>query len=238
VTRRETARWILAIAIGGAAIAVVAFGPITRGPGFHGYVDQRTWLGIPHVGDVLSNLAFFVAGIYFARVPAARTAAAGVIAIGIGSGAYHWAPSDETLAFDWGPIVITLSLVLAAVVEDRLGARAGRVAYALGPAAAIASVIAWYASGGTTGHGNMAPYVAVQAIGIALAPVIALIAPGEIRARWLLAAVAGFALARLLTASDGWFYDAIGISGHSIKHVAMAAAAALALRGLADRTRG
>ena len=41
-----------------AAIAIVwVTGSITRPPAFHHYADQRTWLGIPHAGDVLSNVA-------------------------------------------------------------------------------------------------------------------------------------------------------------------------------------
>jgi hypothetical protein len=62
-----------ALAAGAVALAVgaLALGAITRGPGFHVYADQRTWLGVPHAGDVLGNLPFVVGGAW-SRGAAAR----------------------------------------------------------------------------------------------------------------------------------------------------------------------
>jgi hypothetical protein len=230
---------ILSILAVVAILVVSATVTITRGPGFHDYADTRTWLGIPHAGDVLSNLPFVIVAAWAARdrwraVPLAWTVCAGVAAIGAGSAAYHVAPSDTSLAFDWGPIVVTLSLLAATVIHDRGGACAGRIALVVGPTLAIASVVWWIATGGTHG-GNMAPYVAVQAAGIVLPALIALLAQGVVSARWLLLGVAGFALARVLGAYDRVLLDSIGISGHSLKHVAAATAAACALRALMRR---
>src|SRR5687767_8272763 len=89
------------------AIVVVALTvTITRGPGFHDYADDRVWLGIPHAGDVLSNLAFLIVcarGLRHAYVSLGRLVCLGVGLIGLGSGLYHVAPSDTLLAFDWAP---------------------------------------------------------------------------------------------------------------------------------------
>lgn len=222
-----------------AAIAVAwVTGSITRPPEFHHYADQRTWLGIPHVGDVVSNVAFLVVALRAAApsVPGTAAVRAGIAAIGLGSGAYHVAPSDTLLALDWGPIAVTLSLLAAVVIRDRVGVRAGRIALVIAPTLAIGAVAWWLATGGTHG-GNMAPYVAVQATGIALPPLVALVAPGRVRAPWLLAGVLGFSLARLAAANDRALLDALGCSGHSIKHVLAAAAAACALRALRVTSR-
>ena len=220
------------------ALAVIAIvwvtGSITRGPEFHHYADQRTWLGVPHVGDVLSNLAFLIVAVRAASWSGVRGATGvciGVGAIGIGSGAYHIAPSDTLLALDWAPIAVTLSLLSAAVIRDRGGERAGRIALVIAPAVAIGAVSWWLATGGTHG-GNMAPYVAVQATGVVLPPLLALVAPGEVRVRWLLAGVVGFLLARYAAANDRAVLEAIGCSGHSLKHLLAAAAAGCALRAL------
>jgi hypothetical protein len=78
----------------------------------------------------------------------------------------------------------------------------------------------------------MTPYIAVQALGVALPALVATLAPGTIRATWLLAALLAFVLARLLASHDTALLDAIGISGHSLKHVAAAGAAALALHAI------
>lgn len=228
MTRRSVATWIAGLAIVAAAICVVVFGPIERGPGFHDYADQRRWLGIPHAGDVLSNLAFVIIGVrYVRRTPVLALA---VIWIGLGSGIYHWAPGDTTLSLDWAPIGVTLMLVLATVIHDRIGSRAGHVVQAFGPLAAVLAVGYWLITGGTTDGGNMAPYVALQLVGVALPPLLALVAHGRIATRWLLAAVGCFVAARFLGAHDAALLDAIAISGHSLKHLAAAAAAACVLR--------
>ena len=115
-----------------AAVAAAVAPPVTRGPSFHHYADQRTWLGIPHAGDVLSNLPFVVVGLVGLVLLASRAARplvalvfAGFIAIGLGSGGYHLAPGDATLAFDWLPIVLTLAWLAALVIVDRVDRKLG-----------------------------------------------------------------------------------------------------------------
>jgi len=208
-------------------------GPIRRGPAFHHYADARTWLGIPHAGDVLSNLGFVVVAAWqLGRTRGfARLAAAGVAAIGIGSAAYHVSSTDMTLALDWGPIAITLSWIVAAVIADRHDRRVGVVAAIVGTLLALASIAYWLATGGTSG-GDMTGYVAVQAAGVALPAAIALATPGRIPAPPLLVAIVGFGAARLCAARDGELLATLGVSGHSLKHVVAAAAALIALRAL------
>jgi len=234
VSRRTVAEWLVVVALIAALIALIVLGPIERGETFHHYADQRRWLGIPHAGDVLSNLAFVIAALRYVRhVPALAVA---VAAIGVGSAIYHWSPSDTTLVVDWAPIGITLMLVLATVIGDRIGPRLARVTLTGGPLAAVGAVGYWLVTGGTGdgdgARGNMAPYVAVQLLGVALPPLLAVVAPGRIATRWLLAAVGCFAIARVLGANDAVLLDAIGISGHSLKHLAAAAAAACVLRAV------
>jgi hypothetical protein len=230
VMRRMPAGALVVIALI-AAIGFALVHPITRGPAFHVYADQRAWLGIAHAGDVLSNLPFLVVGLW--AMPRAttlpqRAAATAVSLLAVGSALYHLAPSDVTLAADWLGIGLTLGFVTAAVLGDRLGARAEHVALVVTPLATLGALVAFVATGGTDG-GTMSPYVALQALGIALPPLVALVAPGRIPRVPLLVAVAGFALARLCAAHDRALLDALGVSGHSMKHVVAAAAAACAL---------
>ena len=207
--------------------------PLTRGPAFHTYADTRSWLGIPNTLDVVSNVAFIVVALWmWRRLPQprlARLACAGTFAIGIGSAIYHWSPSDTTLSFDWAPIATTLMWVLAAVVEDRGGP--GRAVAIGGAIAAIGSVIYWLATGGTHG-GDMTAYVVVQGAGVALPPLVALFRQGRIRALHLVLALGFFGLARLAQSYDYRLLDTVGVSGHSLKHVLAAIAAAIALRAM------
>ena len=262
MTRKAIATGVLVAAVVGAAIAVIVAGPIVRDAGFHAYADRRELLGIPGAGDVLSSFAFLFVGLAFAPlaspllrgavggeargVPGALAVALLVAAIGAGSTVYHFAPSDTTLVADWVPIVVALMVLLAVVVRDTIGPRAGHVVMTFAPMLAVATVGYWYFTGGTgdpgfpaldtpsvpTPGGDMAPYVAVQALGVALPAVLALISPGRIRAVWLLGALGLFVAARGAGRLDAEIYAAIGISGHSLKHVAAAGAAALALHAL------
>jgi hypothetical protein len=123
----------------------------------------------------------------------------------------------------------------ASVLDDRLGARAGRIAITIAPPLGLASVILWLVTGGTASGGTMTPYVSLQAIGVALPPLVALLAPGRIPRAPLMAAVALFVLARIAGMYDRELLDAIAISGHSLKHVAAAAAAACVLGAFTSR---
>jgi hypothetical protein len=62
VPRRSSIWFFLALAV---AVAVAALlSPRTDlQPSYHHFADQRSWLGIPHFGDVASNLAFLLAGL-------------------------------------------------------------------------------------------------------------------------------------------------------------------------------
>jgi hypothetical protein len=63
IRRKRRALWpflVLAIAVGIAALLV----PRTPQPlSYHHFADQRTWLGVPNFGDVVSNLLFLLAGV-------------------------------------------------------------------------------------------------------------------------------------------------------------------------------
>jgi hypothetical protein len=195
------------------------------------------WLGIPHVGDVLSNLPFVIVGaLGLARRPRGLRALvfAGFIAIGFGSGGYHLDPGDAGLAFDFLPIVLTLAWLSGLVIADRIDAELGRKVAIGGTFAAVAGVAVWWGGGGTTPPGgDMRWYVATQALGVVLVAVAALLpaSGAQLHRGWLLAGVAGFLLARGLSSSDQFLLDATGVSGHSLKHLALGAAAACVLRG-------
>src|SRR4030095_16502703 len=86
---------------------------IRQDQGYHGFADQRAWLGVPNAADVLSNLAFALVGIFgVARLVSERRArfvpgteaglwsnAIGIIATALGSMWYHSNPTDATLVW-------------------------------------------------------------------------------------------------------------------------------------------
>ena len=224
----------LGVAAAGVLVLLALLPPVCRGPGFHHYADERAWLGLPNAADVLTNLPFVLVGLaglaLAPRVPArdrlgVRLLFGGFVLLGLGSGAYHLYRTDLTLVLDWLPIALVLAWLSALVITDRVGARAGRVAGWILPAAAVASVLVWWLGGGTAG-GDMRWYVGLQLSLVAAVPVIVLLYPrGALGTRELWLAVACFGAARVVNKADGWLLDHVGLSGHSCKHLVAGLAA-------------
>lgn len=230
--------------------ALACFGPaLANPPDPHAFADQRTLWGIPHALDVLSNVPFALAGTWglllLRRAPggavdAAQRACAALFFAGLlltaaCSGWYHLAPDDAGLAIDRIGMSIafagTLGLAVAGRVSDRAGlALAGAVAL-LGPV----SVLAWLQAG------NVLPWAVVQFGGITVllfALAVGRESMGAWPVRWSLVLFA-YAVAKLFEANDDAILQATGqlLSGHTLKHVAAAFAAAPVLAVLAARAR-
>lgn len=211
------------------AIGVALMHPVINGPSFHRYADARAFFGIPNAGDVLSNLPFIVVGI--AGLLAARKVEgvsrglvglffAAILAIGLGSGAYHLHPIDATLAFDWLPIVLALAWLSALLLADRVDPLSGKVAAFVLPLAATASVAWWWGGGGTSDGGDMRWYAFLQLLLVALVPLILFLYPrGRLERAPLLGGVACFVAARLVHSVDETVLQATGVSGHTMKHL-------------------
>lgn len=207
--------------------------PVIKGPAFHQYADARSLLGIPHTGDVLSNLPFALVGVFglllLSRVTALPRVIVGgffasVLAIGLGSGAYHAAPGDATLALDWLPIVLSLAFLVSLLIADRIDRRAGLFAAVVLPLAAAGSVLHWWLGGGTSG-GDMRWYGFLQVLFIVTVPLILVLYPrsarrGVLDGRFLMLALGSFIAARLVNRFDATILDVVGLSGHTLKHLA------------------
>src|SRR5262249_41433218 len=119
--------------------------PIAQDQGYHGFADQRAFIGIPNFWNVVSNLSFIAivaVGIaQFHRDPAIVGLFGGILLTGFGSSYYHWAPSDGTLFWDRLPITITFMAIFAAVIEERVSERAGDIL--LWPLLALGLVSLW-----------------------------------------------------------------------------------------------
>jgi hypothetical protein len=63
IARSKALLLLLAVAI---LIAIVALflPPIPQPLTYHNFADHRAWLGIPNFGDVVSNLAFAIVGVW------------------------------------------------------------------------------------------------------------------------------------------------------------------------------
>jgi hypothetical protein len=220
--------------------------PIAQPPAYHDFADARDLMGVPRFADVVSNAAFLVAGvagivIVFTRRAAFESPAerwpfvvlfAGLVLTSLGSAYYHLAPDNARLVWDRLPITTTLAGLLMSQVGDRIDVRAANAL--LVPAVAIAAYTVWY----WQATDNVAPYLITQVFAAIATFAIALMLPS--RYTWGAAiywAFACFVLSKAFEALDQPIYRLLGVvSGHTLKHLAAAAAGFVICVMLARRT--
>lgn len=210
---------------------------------YHAFADRRSWAGLPHAADVLSNLGFVAAGLagFAALWRADRqrlngTASvlcalffAGLLCSGAGSAIYHWAPQDATLVWDRLGMSLAFAGLLGLAVQTRIDDISARVAAVLMLLAAPLSVVVWAQTS------NVLPWVLLQGGGMLIVLWLSFMAPRRRALPLGLGWVIGlYAVAKLLELSDSDVFDVTGhwVSGHSLKHCLAAAAALPVLRAL------
>jgi Ceramidase len=247
--------WFL-FALGALMVVVMFLVPrIPQDPGYHGFADQRTCLGVPNCLNVASNLPFLVVGIlgflFLVRQRAARgtdafiapaerqpywVLFAGVGLTGIGSAYYHWAPDNATLFWDRLPMTIAFMAILSSVIAERINLRVGLAL--LWPLLVIGalSTLYWHL-GELRGVGDLRPYALVQFGTMVAIPLILWLFPprytGTLDLVWV---IAWYGLAKIFEHFDhGFFQLTGGVSGHTLKHLASAVGAWWILRMLERR---
>lgn len=240
--------WILltlALLLG---LALLVHGPIPQWPTYHQFADRRAWLGIPNTADVLSNLPFALVGLAWLRAMRGlpRTDASlawaafalSLVATAAGSAVYHAAPDNHRLALDRLPIAWACAALSCAFLTERVDPRWGRPAVlATSLALASASVWLWWWSE-INGGSDLRPYLFVQFLPMLLVPAALLLglprrfAAAARDAAWW-GVLAGYALAKAFEAGDHAVLEELGLlSGHTLKHLVAAGAAAWLLRGV------
>jgi hypothetical protein len=225
--------------LGGLALAcaalLAAMAPITQDQSYHAFADERRLLGIPNFWNVASNLPFVAVGAaglaYLRRDAAATTLFVGILLTGFGSSYYHAAPDDGRLFWDRLPMTIGFMALLAGALGERLGEATGR--RALWPLLALgaASLLWWRWTG------DLRPYVWVQFYPVLVLPILYWWFPATTGTAILIAAAVLYGLSKALEYLDHGIYSASGeiVSGHTLKHLAAAAACYALLRYIAQR---
>jgi hypothetical protein len=203
---------------------------IPQDQSYHQFADQRTMFGIPNFWNVISNLPFLAvgaAGLWrFRDDPATVVFFLGVFLTGIGSSYYHWNPNDRTLFWDRLPMTLSFAAILALVVKERVSARAGAIL--LWPALAIGlfSLLLWRWTD------DLRLYFWVQFFpGLAVLLLFLLYPPKYTGTYYWIIAAALYAFAKVFEFSDQAIFS-LGyvVSGHTLKHLAAAAACLMILR--------
>jgi len=217
---------------------------------YHDFGDHRSWLGVPNFGDVVSNLPFALVGIWGAVALFAPgkikfldcrerwpylVMFASLILTAFGSGYYHLAPDNARLVWDRLPIMMVFMALLAAVITERVTVRAGLRLFPVLEMIGIASVLYWR-SGELQANGDLRFYAAVQVYAIVVLLLALLLPPRYTRGSDLAVVVGLYALAKVFEEADRQIF-ALGhvVSGHTLKHLAAAAAGFWILRMLEKR---
>lgn len=218
-------------------IGVFMLPALPQDPSYHNFADRRELFGIPNFWNVVSNIPFLVVGILGAiavsppnrgYLPELRalyvTFFVGVFLTGLGSGFYHWNPSNETLLWDRLPMTISfmafLSIIIGEHIEPKTGYRLLWPLVFLG----ISSVLYWYISE-LQGRGDLRPYIIVQLLPILIIPLILLLLPSRLsKVIYLWLVVAAYILAKVMELLDRSIFEILGaVGGHPFKHVFAAA---------------
>ena len=190
-------------------------GPIPQDPAYHAFADQRIVMGIPHFGDVVTNVAFVIVGIWGLSVRPSLEYAVffiGLLLTGIGSAFYHLHPDNASLAWDRAPMTVAFVGLLAALVRERIDERWGRLL--LWPLIVFGLWSVWY----WTRTDDLRPYILAQYGPLLAVFLLLVLFPRPSKGIWL--AGLGYALAKVAEALDGPILQATGfVSGHNLKHV-------------------
>lgn len=229
-----------------AALVTFSFPSFPQPPWYHGFADQRMVAGVPNFANVVSNAAFLLAGMaglrLVLRLPAEHPAtrlpylvfAVALMLVALGSAYYHWRPGTERLYWDRLPMTVAFMALLAGLIADRIDRRAGLVLLPLLLISGFAAVTYWRQSE-LAGAGDLRPYFLVQIVAALSLPLILLLFRDQIGGeRFMVLLLVLYALAVALENSDRWILEttAGAMSGHTLKHLAAALAAYLALHRL------
>ena len=224
----------------GAVILLAVFAHRMRAPVYNVFADQVTCLGIPNFTNVASNLAFVLAGVvalawfwrersrllgtrFRSRTELALYASffAAAVLVGIGSGYYHWRPTNATLFWDRCPMTLAGAALAGAFLAERVDTRAGAIV-AVALALLLPATLVYWRMSEAAGAENLWPYLAGFYGSLAVATLVLVLFPSPFtHGSQAFVAVAWFAAAMPFDkALDGWVYSLGGITGgHAVKHL-------------------
>lgn len=239
-TTQSKNRLLLGVTIIGIS-AIFFLNPIAQNPNYHFFADQRTILSVKHFWNVLSNIPFFVFGLFGMffifknnnRVSLPINSLVfylGIFLTSIGSMYYHHQPCNQTLVWDRLPMTISFMAFFSIIIGDYICSTTGKKIQLPLILLGILSIIYWQMTK-SKGHEDLRFYALIQFLPIILIPTILLLHKSENQFRktyWHILIL--YVIAKVCEANDEFiFYHTQFISGHSLKHLAAALAPLLLL---------
>ena len=217
-----------------ALVGVLFLSPIPQESNYHNFADGRTILTIANFWNVVSNLPFFVVGLYgFYKLLLVKKLKIleelrllyiffflGVMLVAFGSSYYHLNPNNTTLLWDRLPMTIAFMALFSFVLSEFLALKVGKLLFFPLLFLGMASVFYWFI-GELNHHGDLRAYALVQFLPMLIMPLLFLFFKASfslVSGYWYL--LLCYLLAKLFEHFDGEIYELLGvISGHSLKHI-------------------
>ena len=207
-------------------------------PTYHYFADHRVLFGVANFGDVASNFAFLVAGLYGVAVTlllrkhfadpselASYLVLFGALALtAFGSAYYHLRPDDTRLFWDRLPITVAFMGLLAAMISERLSVLIGFWLLPVLVGCGGASLLYWRWTV-EVGNRDLRPYILIQFYPLlAILLLLWMFEPRYTRGYDFLIALSFYAAAKIFEVADKPIFAATGemISGHTLKHISAA----------------
>lgn len=233
-----------------AAAAAVGLPAVPQPLEYHQFADRRRMLGIDNFLDVTSNFGFLFAGIAgLAILLGGRTQFeqrverwpwivffVGMVLTMAGSCFYHLGPNHESLFWDRLAMTIAFMGLVSAQIVDRIDVRAGLLLLAPMVLIGMATAVYWIVSE-RQGAGNVLPYALLQGFAVFVLLLMAVLNPSRYtRANDLYTIFGWYVLAKVLEHFDAEVLALTQfVSGHTLKHLAAAAAGFVACNMLIKR---
>ena len=234
------------------AVALLTmFDPIPQPLSYHSFADERVIFGIPHAGDVLTNIGFLIVGTlgfwFLAQPKRSRQSFIdsrertlfqiffiGVFLTAFGSGWYHLEPSNYSLFWDRLPMAVSFMSLFAIMIVERIRLSLGIML--LGPLLILGiSSVFWWIWTEHIGQGDLRWYLIVQFYPlVTIALMLVLLPTPYTRGNDYWGMFIFYALAKIVEVYDHEIINLSDslISGHNLKHLLAQAAAAWLLRML------
>jgi hypothetical protein len=240
--------------VGFTAVCVVAAFLLPAVPqplDYHNFADQRSFFGVDHFNNVVSNIGFLAAGILGLSLLIRNRVRFefmcerwpyllfffGILATAFGSTYYHLAPDNDRLFWDRLPMTIAFMALVSSQIADRISVRIGLALLVPMLLVGAASVIYWRVTE-QQGAGNVLPYGILQAYSVLVLLMLAIMQPSRYtRGSDLFWIFGWYVLSKLLETFDAEVL-ALGhvVSGHTLKHLAASLAGFVACYKLMNRT--
>ena len=210
----------------GSLILMLLQAPIKQDLAYHCFIDTRDLFGIPNFYNVISNLPFFLVGIFGVLFSTKQTQSnvkpewlcffASISLVSIGSAYYHLHPDNQSLVWDRLPMTMAFMSLFAALLGEFVDTRLAK--YGLLPMILIglSSVLVWH------WFDDLRFYVWVQFMPLLLISAMLLLYRSRYTHSYLLIPVLiMYVLAKMLEAFDAQIFSLFQdqISGHAIKHL-------------------